>query len=315
MRRSRVVLVIAVVLVAGVGIVVATRPSSHPASHPTTKGACGVLANAPTYKHVIVFVEENQSYGSIIGSGSAPYVNSLAASCGLATNYHNVTHFSLPNYLAITSGMSLSALSPFYNDCLPSSCTTNAPSIFTQTFAKSYEESMPSNCDWSGSGEYAPKHNPYLYYQGKTGCSTRDVPLASLVTDFQTQATAPSFAFVTPNLCNDTHDCSVATGDAWLNTNLAALLATPVYQSGNTAVFLVWDEGEPGSAGADCASNTSDQGCHVALLVIAPSVTPGTQVGTLFNHYSLLRTVEQLLGLSYLGQAQSASSMVQGFNL
>ena len=318
MRRSKLVVVTAAMLVLGVGIVVATLPGPHPAkpaSHPVKTAACGVLANAPTYKHVIVIMEENQSYGSIIGSGSAPYVNSLAASCGLATNYHNVTHYSLPNYLAITSGMSLSALSPFYNDCLPSTCTTNAPSIFTQTFAKAYEESMPSNCDWSGSDVYAPKHNPYLYYQGKTGCSTRDVPLASLVTDFQTQATAPSFAFVTPNLCNDTHDCSVATGDEWLNTNLSALLATPVYQSGNTAVFLAWDEGEPGSAGANCASNTSDQGCHVALLVIAPSVNLGTQVGTLFNHYSLLRTVEQLLGLSYLGQAQSASSMVQGFNL
>jgi hypothetical protein len=311
--------VIAAVLVVGAGIGVATLHTSHPTSHPTTKGACGVVATAPTYKHVVVIVEENHSYGSIIGSGSAPYVNSLASSCGLATNYHNVTHFSLPNYLAMTSGMSLSSLAPFYNDCLPASCVTSAPSIFTQTVAKSYQESMPSNCDTSVAGSsYSPKHNPDVYYSD-ANCATRDVPFSAgssgLIADFQTEATAPSFAFVTPNLCNDTHDCSVSTGDGWLQANLAALLATPVYRSGDTAVFLVWDEGEPGSAGTDCANNTSDPSCHVALLVIAPSVNPGTQLGTLFNHYSLLRTVEQLLGLSYLGQAQSATSMVQAFNL
>jgi len=401
MRRSKpLVVVIGVALVLGVGFAVATVLRSNPVkSNPVTTDACGSVTEAPTYKHVVVIVEENHSYGPIIGSGDAPYIDSLAASCGTATNYHNVTHFSLPNYLALTGGLSLSALAPFYNDCSPTSCAWPGSSIFGQTFAKSYQESMPYNCDTTASGLYAPKHNPELYFSD-ANCSTRDVPFSGgsgggtstcpstvkqgasgavvrtlqmdlnrwgakphltingnfdvptqmavdylksanglpadgvaslkvwavlgacrsggttgLIADFQTQAAAPAFAFVAPNLCNDMHDCSVATGDEWLKTNLAALLATPVYKSGNTAVFLTWDEGEPGSAGAACANNVSDQGCHVALLVIAPSVKPGTQVNTPLDHYSLLRTVEQLLGLAYLREAQTATSMVQAFNL
>ena len=123
-------------LVAGsltVGLVGASRPVAAAASTP-----CGVTTVAPTYKHVVVIPMENTSYGSIIGSSSAPYINSLASGCGLATNYTGLTHYSLPNYVGMTSGLSVSALSPFYNDCLPGSgCTSSAPSIFGQVTSKS----------------------------------------------------------------------------------------------------------------------------------------------------------------------------------
>ena len=95
---------------------------------------------------------------------------------------------------------------------------------------------------------------------------------------------------------------------------MPAILDSPLYQSGNVALFITWDEGEGGSSN-DCATNVTDVGCHVATLVISPSTLPGTQSSTLFNHYSMLASTEQLLGLPPLGQAAGANSMIAGFNL
>ncbi len=318
--RPRSILVTILIVVAIIVGVVWLDNNAKGATLPRTTPACGVLAKAPVIRHVVVVMEENHSYSST--AGSMPYLDSVAKGCGLATNYHSTTHNSLPNYLAMTAGIPLAQLQPFTGDCTPSSCTTSARSIFAQTVAKSYEETMPSNCDWSGSGIYVPKHNPQVYFtSGNASCGTRDVPFgpltkwSNLTWDFRGEASAPSFAFVTPNLCNDGHDCGLSTSDAWLRTVLPLIEATPVYQTGDTAIFVVWDEGEPASAGENCAANPGDQSCHVELVVIAPSVKPGTKIATSLNHYSVLRAAEQLLGLPYLGQAASAPSLVTGFNL
>src|SRR5579863_4566823 len=107
------------------------------ASHP-----CGAASKPGTIKHVIWIWLENHSYGAILGSSQAPYFNTLAKDCGLATNYHNVSHPSLPNYIAATSGLSYSSIQKFLSDCSPSgSCDTSAKSIFGQGESwKSYEE-------------------------------------------------------------------------------------------------------------------------------------------------------------------------------
>lgn len=296
----------------------------------SSSGPCGQLASAPRYKHVIVIMDENHSYSDIIGSSEAPYINSLASECGLATNYHNITHDSLPNYLGITSGLAYKSLLPFDKDCTPSSsCEVTSNNIFHQ--AKSwmeYAESMPSNCYQANEGDYAPRHNPAVYYTDLSNCATNDVPLGTtsdspLLQAFGSESTAPAYSYVTGNLCDDMHGTTgcdsnlVQNGDAWLSTWIPAITSTPVYQDNDTAIFLVWDEGEgPGAkVGEKCYNNTSDQSCHVPAIVIAPSVISGTEVATQFNHYSLLKTAEQLLHLSQLGQAKSAASMESGFNL
>jgi hypothetical protein len=278
-------------------------------------GPCGSLITAPTYTHVIWVWMENNSYSSIIGNSQAPYINSLAGQCGLATNYHNVSHPSLPNYIAGTSGLTLSALKPFHSDCNPSrKCSTSAASIFTQGETwKAYEESMPSNCAMSNSGEYAVRHNPPPYYTALTTCAANDVPYTRLATDLANHA-LPAFSFITPNLIDDMHDGTVADGDTWLANNLPTIFNSAQYTSGTTAVIVTWDEGEGGSSN-DCASNTTDVGCHVATLVVSPSTVPGTTSSTLFNHYSLLGTTEQLLGLPALGNAASFPTMTSAFNL
>jgi phospholipase C len=252
---------------------------------------------------VVWIFMENHSYDSVIGAPDGPYINSLAGECGLATNYHNVTHPSLPNYISATSGLNLASLDPFTGDCDPTGvCTTNTESIFAQGESwKAYEDSMPSNCHRSDAGNYAVRHNPPTYYTTLTGCTTNDVPYDQLARDLAGGA-LPAFSFITPSLINDMHNGTLADGDTWLAHNLPNLVGSPEYRDNSTVIFLTWDEGEGGSSN-DCASNTTDVGCHVAALVISPSTAAGTRSAQLFNHYSLLATAGEILGLPKLGEA------------
>lgn len=321
---------VSVLTIVGVQLA-AAHTASRRVAHVT--GMCGVRTTAGTYKHVIVIFMENNSYNTIQGSSSAPYIHSVETRCGLATNYHNISHPSLPNYIAATTGASLAQIATFDSDCTPSvSCHWTGNNIFNQLDAKTrlwrgYAESMPTVCDQANSGFYAPRHNPAVYDTDLAdACPGSDIALGTtssspLLTDFASPSSAPAYATITPNLCNDMHGASgcpsnsILTGDNWLKLWLPKITATPVYKAGQTVVFIVWDEGEPGTSGEACATNTSDQGCHVVALVVAPSVKPGKKVATLFNHYSLLKSSEQLLGLSQLGQAASAASMLAAFNL
>jgi phosphatidylinositol-3-phosphatase len=288
---------------------------ARPAPTAAASGPCGMLATAPGYKHVIWIWMENHSYNTIIGSSRAPYINSLATECGLATNYHNVSHPSLPNYVSATSGLGYRAIAKFDRDCNPvPGCVTPAPSIFGQGETwKAYEGSMPSNCDKANSGKYAVRHNPPPYFTRLRDCATFDVPYGRLASDLSA-GKLPAFSFVTPNLIDDMHNSSVAEGDKWLAANLPTILKSHEYTSGSTAVFITWDEGEGGTA-TKCATNATDVGCHVATIVISPSTRRGTRSAKLFNHYSLLGTAEQLLGLPALGKAASFPTMTSAFHL
>lgn len=311
MRRT--LLWAAVIVLAMLGITGVTAGSAVAA------GPCGTTTIAPTYKHVIWLWFENQSLGDIVGNTSqAPYFNTLAAECGLATNYHNISHPSLPNYLIATSGEAVSKLPVFsYLDCNESIvCNmSGTASIFSQgETVKSYAESMPSNCDRSDSGEYASRHNPEVYYTSLSTCASTDVPYTQLATDLAS-GTLPAFSFITPNLIDDMHDGTIAQGDSWLASNLPTILASPEYTSGSTAVFVTFDEGSGGTVGESCTANTSDSSCNVATFVISPSTPAGARSSVLFNHYSLLATAEALLGLPKLGQAATAATLTSAFNL
>jgi phosphatidylinositol-3-phosphatase len=263
----------------------------------TTTTSTSTTTTSAGYSHVVWVVMENHSYSQVIGSTSAPYINKLAQTYGNATNMHAETHPSLPNYVAMTSG----GTQGVNNDNAPSSWPLTANSIFQQLGSnwRSSEESMPSNCDLSSSGTYAVKHNPAAYFtNARTACQTHDVPLGS------TPVTSAAFTFVTPNLCNDMHDCSVSTGDTWLSTFVPKLLATPEYKAGTEVIFITWDE------------DNSCSGCtnHVPTIVISPT-TNGISSGTTFTHYSMLRATEEILHLPLLGGAASAASMRSAFGL
>lgn len=303
-------------VLAVLAVCIAAAASSGAATASASTGPCGTLPLSSTkYTHVVWIWMENHSYGEIIGSPEAPYINGIASQCGLATNYHNVSHPSLPNYIAGTSGLPFGELSRFSSDCSPSrKCSTSTQSIFGQVPSwKAYEESMPSNCYRKNSGEYAVRHNPPPYYTKLNECAAKDVPYTQLSSDLP-NGTLPAFSFITPNLIDDMHDGTIVQGNEWLKSNLPLILDSSEYQSGTVAVFVTWDEGEGGSSN-ECATNTTDVGCHVATIVLSPSTAAGTQSSTLFNHYSLLGSTEQLLSVSLLDEAAGANSMLTAFNL
>jgi phosphatidylinositol-3-phosphatase len=272
---------------------------------------------------------ENHNYDSVIGSKSAPFANHLGGACGLATNYHNITHPSLPNYVAATSGSTLGIT----DDCSPSDCSRNAQSLFGQVQGagltwRTYSESMPTVCDLQDGtglhppGDYVAHHNPAVYYLPlRSQCDQAVVPLGTPTSGSFADAlgsdSLPAFSFVSPNLCDSTHDCPVSVGDLWLSHWVRAIVSSRAYRAGTTAIFITWDEGEQGGSD-DCAFNVDTAGCHVPMVVVSPSTRPGTRATELFNHYSLLKTTEQLLGISpFLAQANDprTKSMAEGFNL
>jgi phosphatidylinositol-3-phosphatase len=262
-----------------------------------TAGACGAGArrSAPL-RRVVWIVMENQAYSGVIGSRKAPYLNALAASCGLATRFTAEAHPSLPNYIAMTSG----STHRIDDDDGPGAHRLPGASIFSQlgTRWRALDESMPRPCARSDAGRYAVRHNPAVYYTAVRGrCAAQDLPLRGI-----RGATAP-FAFVTPNLCHDMHSCPVRDGDRWLAGWLPRLLRTAAYRSGSMVVFITWDE-DDGAARQ-----------HIPTLVVSRHTRRGARSATAFDHYSLLATTEEILGLSKLGAAARAASMRGAFGL
>ncbi len=270
-------------------------PSSSAVAAPSPNPAtCGVRGPAH-YQHVVWIVLENVGY-SVVNSPSAPYLNSLARACGLATNYDSVTHPSLPNYIALTSG------SPqgITDDNDPASHHLSVPSIFSQLGSNwtSLVESMPTSCDQVSSGQYAAKHNPAAYYVNLgSACRRQDVALKYPLN------LQRAFTLIVPNVCNDMHSCPVATGDAWLRRVVPMITRSPLYRARSLALFITFDE------------NTSASSNQVPTYVVAPSVGRGQRVSAPLNSYSLLLTTEQLLHRPALAGARGARSMVALFHL
>jgi len=297
LRSVAIAIVVAVVLSACSG-------GASKKSSPTTTAAAsqtttpGAPAPTTTYAHVVWVWMENHSYNQVIGNSAAPYATSLAHQFGTATQYTSVGSPSLPNYIGATSG-STQGIS---DDADPAGHHLTVDNLFRQVRAaggteRSFEESMPTNCVLTGVDTYAVKHNPAAYYTGaddRTACKADNVPFHGTLPGGR----LPTFSFVTPNLCDDTHDCPVAAGDTWLKSFLPPLLASDDYKAGNTAIFVIWDEYTP-----------------MPNIVISPTTPAGTVVSTPFDHYSLLRTTEEMLGLPLLGRTPTVPSMRGAFHL
>jgi hypothetical protein len=286
--------------------------TSYQSSSPTAvvvgappAGPCGWASNAPpvTYDHVVWIVMENKSYSQVFGSPYAPYLNTLAGQCGVAANFTAAANASLPSYIALTSG----STQGIADSGGPASHPLAVPSIFSQVNGdwRSLQESMPSNCYLVDSGLYTVRHNPAAYYTNIAGeCANQDVPLGA-VPDLSAR-----FTFVTPNLCSDMHACpttpdtpsQIAAGDGWLSGFMPMILNSPEYLAGSTAVFITFDEGSPGDN-------------HILTVVISPYTQAGTLSTDAFTHYSILRTSEEMLGLTpFLGDAATAASMRSAFH-
>lgn len=268
---------------------------------PLAAPAAGALPTSSS-SHVVVIVMENKEATDVLGTSSSRYVTALARGSATATRSYAIGHPSLPNYLALTSGSTHGIAS----DC--TDCHVAGHNIADQLEAahrswKAYMEDLPGPCSRvAGAGGYAKKHDPFLYYDDIANDPRRCRNVVSfdrLASDLR-QGKLPAFAFISPNLCHDTHDCDVATGDRFL-AGLVPRLLREIGPHG--FVVLTWDEG---SSSAGCC--TDAHGGRIATIVAGPDVRPHARIGHPVDHYGVLRTIENALGLPPLGGAALARS-------
>jgi hypothetical protein len=257
----------------------------------TTSSTAQAATSVPVFDHIVLVMFENHAYSQISGSSSAPYLNSLAGQGAKFTQSFGITHPSQPNYLAMFSGSTQGST----NDNCPLSFSGNNIAnqlITTSKSFKSYSESMPLD-GYTGctSGTYARKHNAAPDFT--------NVPASSNVR-FSTfpssanYASLPTVSYVDPNLCNDLHDCSVGTGDTWLNTNMNAYAQWA--KTHNSLLIVTFDE--------DNGSSSN----HIFTTFVGAH----TQVGSFsnqINHYNILSTIESSYGLSHLNAAAEITNV------
>ena len=239
---------------------------------------------------VAILMMENHSLDQV---GNQPDLASLAALGVTLTGYHSVAHPSEPNYLAITSGSTWGVTDDSYH-LLPAGKDLGAQLTTAGISWKAYMEGLTNGCLKSPS-PYAAKHNPFASY-GST-CPANVVDFSQLAAD-ESAGTLPRFVWITPNLCDDDHDCAPAKGDAWLQTVVPGLMSQASFKN-HGVLFIVWDEGDEGGASYS----------NPAALVLSPDVKAGSSVATSYNHYSVLATIETRLGLPLLGNAAQAAPM------
>ena len=289
--------------------------TTAPRVQATGANPCVGAPPAARLAHVIVIMLENHSYSDIIGSGAAPHMSALASECGVASNYHNITHPSLPNYVALTAGSTFGLQSDLCHCMLPVGGVFLQMQQTHQSWA-TYAENMTTPCDPNSVGGtygYTPHHNPVIYYSKlRTTCRKYDLRMGSTTSGALNSALAdghlPTFTLMIPNLCDDMHACSVQHSDAWVGAWVHRIIDSYQYQHQSTVIFITWDEGDGGhiGAGENCAANLGDESCHVPLIVISRMVRPHSVARAYFTHYSLLHTIDALTGLPSLRNAATA---------
>ena len=267
----------------------------------------GVLVGqVPKSNHVVVVLEENHSYSSVIGNASMPYLNSLAQKYALATQYYANTHPSIGNYFMMTTGQIITN-SDGYTGTVSADNMVRHLLTAGKTW-KSYAEGLPSVGYTGGdTGSYVRHHNPFTYFSDVLNSSVQKlnlVPFTQFPSDL-TNNQLPDFSFIVPNLNNDAHNGTLAQADGWLKTNIAPLLSNPAFQQ-DGILIIVFDESS--------STDTAHGGGHIAAVAVGPGVKKGFKSTTLYQHQNLLRTVLDALGVhSYPGAAGSAKDMSDVF--
>lgn len=252
-------------------------------------GSVAGAQSLPRPEHVVVVLEENHAYSQIIGSPDAPYINTLASEGALFTQSYAITHPSQPNYLALFSGSTQGVTS----DSCPhvfSAANLGSELIASGKTFTGFAEGLPSAgsevCD---SGEYARKHSPWTDF---SNVPTKDnQPFSKFPSDF---ANLPTISWVIPDLDDDMHDGTVQQGDSWLQAHLQEYVAWA--KKNNSLLIITWDEDD------DTTVN------KIATIFVGPMVKPG-KYSMKITHYNVLRTLEAMYGLPYVGKSSSVTTI------
>jgi hypothetical protein len=280
------------------------------------------FAQVPRSRHVYIVAEENRSYEHIVGSSSMPYLNSLVAKGGLATQFYANQHGSLENYLILTSGQKLtddnSTLAVFNVDNIERHLLLNG-----MTF-KSYAQTLPY-AGYTGLyyNAYMKRHAPLPYYTDMADSSLilHHVSTSVMAKDIA-NGTLPNFAFITPDADHDMHNCGsnlglcLWTADQWLKYNIGPLLATAPFQPGGDGILIIWSD-EADLSTDDRCSATILTGCggHIVVAMYGPQVKAGYKSVTTYHHPSVLRTMLEALGTTtnFPAAANTAPDMREFF--
>jgi hypothetical protein len=247
-------------------------------------------ATVPRPDHVVVVMMENKNRTSVIGSPAAPYLNDLAKRGANMSRSYGVTHPSQGNYVALFAGDQHRVT----GDACPQKLGSK-PNLGRQlqdaglTFT-GYAESLPKT-GWTGcaSGKYKRKHNGWVNFSNLGAGANR--PFSAFPSNYDR---LPTVSFVSPNMCNDMHDCSVQTGDRWLKTKIDKYARWAMTH--NSLLVVTFDENAGGTVN------------QIATLLVGQHVRPGLYPEWM-NHYTLLRTLEDAYGLAPLGRARGAKPL------
>jgi len=257
----------------------------------------------PPFTHIWVIMMENRDYSRVIDSPNSPYINELAATYGLATNYYAVTHGSQPNYVALFSGAQ-------YGVTGGSTPNLNESNLADQIEAshrtwKVFAENFPDNCfngvtasgGRDGPGTYVRRHVPAIAFRDISNSASR----CANVTDFSHfDPTAANFELIVPNLIDDGHDGTSQQADAFLRRFVPRITGSSAWNDSGV-LLIVWDEGK----------ESGDN--HIPALVISPLVGRGFRSAVRHDHYSLLRTIEEAWSLPCLVNACQANTLAEFF--
>ncbi len=255
-------------------------------------GQAALAATVPAFDHIVIVIEENHGYSQIIGSSSAPYINSLAQQGANFTNSHGVTHPSQPNYLALFSGSTQSVT----NDNCP--LTFSGNNLGNQLITNSrtftgYSESMPSagytGCSYNSL--YYRKHNPWVDFTNLA--SSVNQPFTSFPSSTN-YTSLPSVSIVVPNQQDDMHDGTIQQADTWLKNNIDPYLQWA--KTHNSLLIVTWDED---------SGTTNNQ---IPTIFVGAHVKQGAYSEQI-NHYNVLRTVEASFGLPGINNAANAAQI------
>ena len=298
--------IVALAIVAAVGAVAwrvsSQRPieSSPVASRPTVPNASGL----PRIGHVYLLILENNSPKQISDPASAPYYASLLRRYASTIDYHGVARPSQPNYLALFSGSTHGVDDDNPHDI-------DARTMADQLEDKGmtwhvYAENVPAGCftgrtasgGRDGPGTYARKHEPAISFD-----SIREDPRrCANITDLSSlHYGAADFSLIVPNLCHDMHDCSVADGDRFLGDLVPRLIEDPAWAE-NDLLVITFDEGTGG-----------DRANDLLTLFVGSRVRPEFTSSVRYDHYSLLRTLEDAWRLGCLAETCTAPAMTDLF--
>ncbi len=265
-----------------------------------TLGPSRALAQVPKSSHVFIVFGENTSYSGSVGH--MPYLDSLVSKYGLATNYVADTHPSIGNYLVWASGLIQTNDDGFRGTFNDDNIALDVQSAGLTW--KDYVEDINSSCPGLNSGGYAEKHDPLAYFSNINQANR--VCFSQFATDLKNN-TLPNLSYLGPNLCDDAHDCSLGTFDGWLKTEIAPLLASSHFQAGGDGLLVItFDEGSGSTSNSTSGIESGTwTGGKVETVVISPHAKAGYQSTNSYHHESVLRLMEEALGLTEFPGASS----------